>query len=327
MKKGLNFVVILCMLSFIILVQGCKEPSLPELSTAEVSGVTLNTAISGGNISSDGNEDIIARGVCWNTSGDPVITDSKTSDGTGSDSFTSNLTGLVKGSVFYVRAYATNSVGTSYGEQIIFSTQIDDLEANKYNTTLIGSQIWMAENLKATKYNDNTQIPNVTGTSAWIALTTDAYSWYDNDAVINKALYGAIYNWPAVKTGKLCPTGWHVPTDAEYGTMEVSLGMPQSEVSEWDWRGTDQGKQMKSSSGWSTNENGTNKSGFTALPNGYRYYLNGGFNGIGILGYWWTSTEADATTAYYRRLDGANNDVYRASAPKKAGKYVRCIKD
>jgi uncharacterized protein (TIGR02145 family) len=327
MKKGLSLVVILCMFSFIILMQGCKKSTLPELTTTEVSGVTLNTAISGGDITSDGNEDITARGVCWNTSGDPAITDSKTSDGTGSDSFTSNLSGLVKGAVYYVRAYATNSVGTAYGEQIIFSTQIDDLEGNKYNTAPIGSQVWMAENLKATKYNDNTLIPNVTGTTAWISLTTHAYCWYDNDAVTNKPLYGAIYNWYAVKTGKLCPSGWHVATDADYGTMEVALGMPQSEVSEWEWRGTDQGKQMKSTTGWSTSQNGTNTSGFTAIPNGYRYYQNGGFNGIGILGYWWTGTEADAATAYYRRLDGSNNDVYRASAPKNAGKYVRCIKN
>jgi uncharacterized protein (TIGR02145 family) len=328
MKKGTSFLVIVIFIFIMMFVQGCKKSTVPELTTVEVTEVSLNTAVSGGDIISDGNEDITAKGVCWNTAGEPVITtDSKTSDGKGSGSFTSNLSGLVKGTVYYVRAYATNSVGTTYGEEIIFSTQIDDLEGNKYNTAPIGSQVWMAENLKATKYNDNTQIPNVTGATAWIGLTTHAYCWYDNDATINKPLYGAIYNWYAVNSGKLCPSGWHVATDADYGTMEITLGMPQAEVSEWEWRGTDQGKQMKSTAGWSTNENGTNTSGFTAIPNGYRYYQNGGFNGIGILGYWWTGTQADATTAYYRRLDGSNNDVYRASALKKAGKYVRCVKN
>ena len=307
--------------------QGCKKSALPELTTAEVSGVTLNTAVSGGDITSDGMKILLEEVYAGILLVNPVITDSKTSDGKGSANFTSNLSGLVKGAVYYVRAYATNSVGTAYGEQIIFSTQIDDLEGNKYNTAPIGSQVWMAENLKATKYNDNTQIPNVTGTTAWIILTTHAYCWYDNDAVINKPLYGAIYNWYAVKTGKLCPSGWHVATDADYGTMEVSLGMPQAEASEWEWRGTDQGKQMKSTTGWSTGENGTNISGFSALPGGYRFYQNGAFNGINILGYWWTNTEADATTGYYRRLDGNNNGVYRASAPKNAGKSVRCVKD
>lgn len=327
MKKVSSIVVLICLFSWIVLTQGCKKATLPEVVTIEVSGIALNTATSGGEITSDGGDDILEKGVCWNTSGDPTIADSKTNDGTGAESFTSNLAGLQKGTVYYVCAYATNSVGTAYGEQFIFSTQIDDVDGNKYNTTLIGSQLWMAENIKATKYKDNTQIPNVTGNTAWTALTTHGYCWYNNDAAFHKPINGALYNFYAVSSGKLCPTGWHVPTDAEYNTMELSLGMTQADVDKTGWRGTDQGTKLKNSTGWSAGENGTNTTGFSALPGGYRYYTDGTFNGVNILGYWWTGTSQGTTLAWYRRLDGNNSGIYKANTSKTAGKSVRCIKD
>jgi uncharacterized protein (TIGR02145 family) len=327
MKKGLSLLALVCLFSIMVLIQGCKKATLPEIVTVEVTGVALNTATSGGEITSDGGGDITEKGVCWNITGDPTTADSKTSDGTGAESFTSNLPGLQKGTVYYVSAYATNSIGTAYGEQFIFSTQIDDIEGNKYNTTIIGSQIWMAENLKSTKYKDNTQIPNVTGNTAWINLTTHAYCWANNNEATYKPLYGAFYNWYAIKSGKLCPTGWHVPTDADYATMEISLGLTQAQTATWEWRGTDQGKQLKNITGWNTGENGTNTSGFAALPSGYRAYATGICEGLGILGYWWTATEQDANIALYRRLDGNNSGVYRGGTYKKAGKSVRCVKD
>jgi uncharacterized protein (TIGR02145 family) len=307
--------------------QGCKKATVPVLSTAEISAVTLTTATSGGDITSDGGEDVIARGVCWNTTGDPSITDSKTSDGKGTDSFSSSMTGLQKGSVYYVSAYATNSVGTAYGEPVIFSTQIDDIEGNKYNTAPIGTQIWMAENLKTTKYKDNGLIPNVTGNTAWTNLTTHAYCWAQNDAATYKPLYGAIYNWFAVNSGKLCPVGWHVPSDADFSTMEISLGMTATQAGALEWRGTDQGKQLKNDTGWNAGENGTNTSGFAALPSGYRAYSTGIFEGLGLINYFWSATEQDAAVAFYRRLDGNNNAVYRGATYKRAGKSVRCVKD
>jgi uncharacterized protein (TIGR02145 family) len=327
MKKNLILFALVCFIGVMAIFQGCKKSTLPEIVTVEVSGITLNTAISGGEIISDGGDVIIDKGVCLNTTGDPTITDPKASAGEGSDSFTGNLSGLTKGSVYYIRAYATNSVGTAYGAQIIFSTQIDDIEGNKYNTALIGSQLWMAENLKTTKYNDNTQIPNVTGNTAWTTLTTHAYCWAQNDAATYKPLYGAIYNWFAVNNGKLCPTGWHVPADADYATMEISLGLTQAQAGATEWRGTDQGKQLKNTTGWNTGENGTNTSGFTALPSGYRAYATGIYEGLGVLGYWWTATQQDASIALYRRLDGNNNGVYRGGTYKRAGKSVRCVKN
>jgi uncharacterized protein (TIGR02145 family) len=202
-----------------------------------------------------------------------------------------------------------------------------DQAGNIYKTIEIGSQTWMAENLKTTKYNDNKDIPNVTGNSAWSNLTTPAYSWYDNDEAKNKPLYGALYNWFTVNTGKLCPTGWHVPTDTEFKTLETYLGMSVAQADGISWRGTDQGTQLKNSSGWKAGENGTNISGFSALPGGYRFQQDGAFNNKGELSYWWSSNESGPTKGYYRRLDGSNAGVYRESAIKTAGKYIRCVKD
>jgi uncharacterized protein (TIGR02145 family) len=202
-----------------------------------------------------------------------------------------------------------------------------DQAGNVYKTVEIGTQTWMAENLKTTKFNDNSSIPNVTGNSAWSNLTTPGYCWYNNDEATNKPLYGALYNWYAAKTGKLCPTGWHVPTDTESKTLEMSLGMTQSQADVTLWRGTNEGDQMKSTTGWKTGENGTNTSGFSALPGGYRYHQNGEFNNIGELGYWWCFNESAPTLGYYRRLDGNNDGVYRDGTLKAAGKYIRCVKD
>jgi len=327
MKKKLSLLVIVSIVSLMVLNQGCKKATLPVLATTEVTVVTLNSAASGGDITSDGGEDIIARGVCWNTTGDPTITDSKTSDGKGSGAFTSSLAGLQKGSVYFVSAYATNSVGTAYGEPFTFSTQIDDIEGNYYNTTPIGTQIWMAENLKTTLYNDDTQIPNVTSNTAWAALTTPAYAWAQNNEATYKPLYGAIYNWYAVSTGKLCPAGWKVPSDADFSAMEINLGMTVAQAGALEWRGTDQGKQLKNTIGWSTGQNGTNTSGFAALPSGYRAHTTGIFEGLGLIDYFWSATEQDAAVALYRRLDGNNDAVYRGATFKRAGKSVRCVKE
>ena len=300
---------------------------LPTLTTTVPSAITLTAAASGGNITADGGGSITARGVCWSLSPNPTTSNSITTNGSGTGSFTSSITGLAEGTTYYVRAYATNSTGTGYGNQLIFSTNLSDIENNVYKTVLIGSQLWMAENLKTNRLNDNTVIPEVTLDASWIGLSTMAYCWYNNDDAANKDLYGAMYNWFAVNTGTLCPTGWHVPTDYEYGVMEATLGVPDIELNTIGWRGTTQGSQMKSTTGWDAGENGTNTSGFTALPGGYRYAVDGTFQGLGAIAYWWTSSLGDPVTTWYRRLNGNNTAVYRGAVDKTAGKSVRCIKD
>jgi uncharacterized protein (TIGR02145 family) len=304
---------------------------LPTLTTTAVSSIALTTAVSGGNITADGGGSITARGACWSTTANPTITDNITSNGTGTGSFTSNLTGLLPGgTTYYVRAYATNSTGTAYGNQLIFTTRLADVDGNNYSTVTIGAQVWMAENLKTTSYNTNTPIPYVTDNTAWTTITTPDYSWYDNDMTTYKSLFGALYNWYTVNTGILCPTGWHVPSDAEFNTLEIYLGMSPDSTNKWYWRGTippGTGNQMKNTTGWAVGENGTNTSGFSALPGGYRSGATGSFNANGILTYWWTSTEEDVANARYRRLDGNNIGVFRSVVVKQGGKYVRCLKN
>lgn len=298
------------------------------VTTTEVSAVTSSSAVAGGNITNDGGGSITARGVCWGESSNPTVSGTnKTTNGTGTGTFTSNLTGLSDGTVYYYRAYATNSSGTTYGQEYQFITPVTDVEGNVYKTVKIGNQVWMAENLKTTKYTDQAAIQNVTANEEWIALTEDAFCWAQNNEETYKPLYGALYNWYAVETGNLCPTGWHVPTDGEFSAMEINLGMTSEETSETSFRGTDQGKQMKSTEGWASGSNGSNTSGFTALPAGYRSYITGISEGIGLITYFWSATGLDENIAVYRRLDGDNDMVYRGGTYKKAGKSVRCVKN
>jgi uncharacterized protein (TIGR02145 family) len=202
-----------------------------------------------------------------------------------------------------------------------------DQDGNTYKVIVLGTQTWMAENLKTTTFNDNTPILNVIADTSWIKLATPGYCWYNNDENANKPVYGALYNWYSVTTGKLCSAGWHVPTDADFDTLELYLGLPPAELNVWGSRGTDQGAKMKTTEGWDANGNGTNTSGFSALPGGYRYAVDGSFNALGAISYWWTSTEDSPENSWYRRLDGGTSDIYRASTSKIAGKYVRCVKD
>lgn len=329
MKKSVYLIFSLFIIAIMVMVQGCKKKGdPPQLTTIAVTDVTNNSAKSGGNIISDGGCEIIEKGVCWNTTGNPTIeTGKKTINGKGADNFTSDLTGLEPAETYYVRAYATNGPGTTYGEEITFTTKVADADGNLYNTVEIGTQVWMVENLKTTKYNDNTSITLVAGNTEWTTLETAAYSWPENNEEANKDLYGAYYNWYAVETEKLCPEGWRVPSDDDFKTLEIFLGMSQAEADGLSWRGDNQGEKMKNTNGWNEGQNGTNTSGFSAMPSGYRYYESGASNDIGALCYWWTSDSFGSDAGIYRRLDGNNDAVFRNSTLKKAGKSVRCVKD
>ena len=298
----------------------------PTVTTIQVSNITASTAVCGGNVTYDGGASITGRGVCWSTTPDPDLNDFFTSDGTGSESYSSTMTDLAPVTTYYVRAYAKNSAWTIYGEQITFTTKLADAEGNLYNTVTIGTQVWMTENLRVTKLNDNTLIPEVTDNTLWIGTSVPAYCWYNND-IAYKPTCGALYNWYAVNSGKLCPSGWHVPTDDEFNILEQSLGMGADQLNLWGWRGTDQGTQLKNTTGWDEGGNGTNSSGFSALPGGYRYGATGDFYLLTTITYWWTATENDADRGWYRRLDSSSTAVYRASTSKKGGKYIRCVKN
>lgn len=304
-----------------------NEVTAAVVTTTEVTTVTSVSAIAGGNITDAGGGNITARGICWGTSANPTIAGNKTTSGTGPGVFTGTLTGLTNGTTYYYRAYATNDNGTTYGQEFHFITPVTDVEGNIYKTVIIGTEVWMAENLKVTKFNDNTDITLASVAAEWIALTGPGFCWYNNDPEFNKPVYGALYNWYAASSANICPTGWHTATNDEYDAMEVSLGLAQADINIWGWRGTDHGAKMKNTTGWNAGENGTNTSGFSGLPGGYRFHNDGQFNGQNTLAYWWTATEHDADRGWYRRLDGNNSAVYKASTDKNAGKAIRCVKD
>ena len=299
--------------------------TLPSVNTISITDITQNTASSGGYINIDGNALIIARGVCWSISQNPTIADSKTNDGTGIGSFTSSLTGLSVNTPNYVRAYATNNTGTGYGNQETLTTiavtietgTVTDIDGNVYQTVKIGDQWWMAENLKTTKYNDGTDIPNVTDASEWANLSTPGYCWYNND-VSNKNPYGALYNWFTVNTGKLAPIGWHVPTNTDWTTLTDFLGGESVAGSKLKEAGTMH---------WYISSHlGTNESGFTALPGGSHGY-GGAFQGIEFAGYWWSSSEYNVDLAWLRALLDDWNNVYGDGNYKNYGYSVRCVRD
>jgi uncharacterized protein (TIGR02145 family) len=295
--------------------------SLATVTTAVPSSYTASGAVTGGEVTANGGGTITASGVCYGTTANPDITGVHTTDGTVTGTFTSTLSGLTDGTVYYVRAYATNSAGTAYGSQVQFLTKVSDKEGYLYKTVLIGNQVWMAENLRTKKYNDDSDVTLVTDPTAWKALTSEAYCWYNNDEATNKPLYGAMYNWFAVNKGNLCPTGWHVPTDDEWTALTTTLGGESVAGGKLKEDGTTH---------WlSPNTGATNESGFTALPGGYRYRLNGTFNDVGKLSYWWSSTEYiyDTAKGYYREMFNDQASVYREGAYKTAGKYVRCLKN
>jgi uncharacterized protein (TIGR02145 family) len=326
------------LLQSIFLIQSCKKGELPTLTTSEVTSITISSAVGGGHIENEGTDTIISRGVCWSTESKPTISDYSAWDPHsyyGAGTFTCNISGLMRGTQYYVRAYASNSIGLSYGNAVTFTTRsvegpiifnpnltyssITDNEGNVYKTIQIGTQTWMAENLRTTKFNDNTSIPLITNSTDWYWLTTPGYCWYDNDSITYKDTYGALYNWYTVNTGKLCPSDWHAPSDAEWTTLTNYLGGESAA-----------GGKLKETgiSHWSSpNEEATNQSGFTALPSGYRGN-NGSFLFIGNFGNWWSSTEYYLNQwTWFRSMSNKFNNVSRDYTIESEGFSVRCIKD
>ena len=256
-----------------------SDIKVPVLTTAAVTSTTQTTAECGGTITSDGGAPVTARGVCWGTDPTPTVADNKTTDGAGTGSFASSIIGLTADTPYYVRAYATNGAGTGYGSAILFTTLPD-----VYQTITIGTQVWMAENLKATHFRNGDAIPHVTDGATWQSLTTGAYCEYNND-INNVATYGRLYNWYAVNDYRnIAPVGWHVPIDAEWQTLVDYLGG-------WEVAG---GKMKEAgTANWvSPNTGATNESGFSALPGGRRHVIGSGYyENMGYSGYFWSSTE------------------------------------
>jgi uncharacterized protein (TIGR02145 family) len=229
--------------------------------------------------------------------------------------------GLTPGTLYHYRLKAINSNGTTYGGDTTFTTSIptdpvSDIDGNIYRTVPIGDQVWMAENLKTTHFNNGTAIPIVPDNKEWINLTTPGYCWYNNDSANYKADYGALYNWYTVATGKLCPNGWHVPSGDDWISLSNSLGGRYAIGTKLQATGI---------ANWSGSSPETNVTGFTAVPSGYRDF--GDFTGIGNYINWWSATEQitqyGSLVFYFDGASLSNND----NIINESGYAVRCLKD
>jgi len=300
-------------------------PHVPTVTTSQVISVTTTSASSGGNVISDGGGAISLTGVCWSTSPNPDVNDNIVTNTPGTGSFQSYISGLQPGTTYYLRAFAVNNGGTGYGNEIVFTTDLLDIDGNIYNIVKIGTQFWMRENLRTITNKYGVAIPNIASSSQWGYFTSPAYCWLNNDEG-NRNIYGGLYNWYAVSSGALCPSGWHVPSDAEFKTLEMFLGMSQEQADAMLWRGTDQGTQMKNTSGWPEGDTGTNTSGFSGLPGGFRIDT-GEFVEYITDGTWWTSSQIDSDHAWMRGLRSERTEVGKNYKNKTNGLYVRCVKD
>ncbi len=210
----------------------------------------------------------------------------------------------------------TNGRTTAIFNPDVTYGSMTDIEGNIYKTVTIGTQTWMAENLRTTKYNDSTDIQNVT-IDLWKFMGQGSYCNYNSATSPDTiATYGRLYNWYAVNTGKLAPVGWHVPTDAEWTTLTTYLG--GESVAGGKLKETGKTHWLLPNTGC------TNETGFTALPGGY---CNGSFYDIGFSGDWWSATEYETTSARFRSMGFNQKTVYSSHLSKKVGLSVRCVKD
>jgi len=260
---------------------------------------------------------------------------------------------------YLFRIKAENELGTTYSNEKAFRTysgSVTDVEGNVYPTIIIGSQEWMAKNLKTTQYNNGISIfyPG-SDNDAWVSNTAGAYGWYNNETTW-KDSYGALYNWYAVNNSNgLCPTGWHVPSHDQWTQLEQhicnQLGNANCETqfpydnTTWGDCGTNEGNALKScrqvnsplGGDCSTEEHprweegnethyGFDEFGFSALPGGVRL-INGSFNNVGYYGAWWSSSDYSTTNGWSRYLINAYGNVYRAYGDKVWGFSVRCVRE
>ncbi len=334
-----------------------KKQDLPVVTTVAVTAITSSGATAGGNVTYDGGSEVTARGVCWTVSEDPEVTDNITVDGAGTGSFTSSILHLDPYKRYFVRAYATNSSGTAYGNQVKFVTRsanninympgvaydtVYDIEGHAYKTVKISlkkgagaivspaddkalDDHWFADNLNVTTFNDGRPITVIVDDMAWSRTwvnKTPAACWFlDNGTYRTIKGYGVLYNWYAVKDGHLCPENWHVATRTDWENLVEALGG-------WDVTG---GKLKETGiTHWnSPNTGATNSSGLTALPGGYRADNGLYFNSESMAVFYSSSpSDANGTYAFAARSDDSKFHFYEVSEGNTTEGYsVRCVKN
>lgn len=300
----------------------------PELSTGPIVMSTMSSILIKGNIiNAQGNP--LTKGICWGLNLNPTVNGNKTSDQDGIGEFQNLLTGLIPGTKYYLRAYVTNEIGTTYGNEVEVTTssfinEPTDIDGNVYTSVQIGTQIWMAQNLKTTKYANGDVIQNVTDASQWSNLSSGAWVNFNNNPT-NDNIYGKLYNWYTVTDArKLCPSGWHVPSDGDYDILRIYLSEGEANnCCKADLRLKEAGNVH-----WFNDYNGpaTNESGFTGLPGGKRFG-NSGFEGINSYGNFWTTTTSATIANFAESYSLHSSNGSQSTLGYNSGASVRCIKD
>ena len=331
------------------------DADLPELTTTPAFDITISTAKSGGKITSDGGSPVTARGIVWSTQENPTIEENEgiTSEGVGTGEFTSELLNLVPEMQYFVRAYATNIIGTSYGNQVSFTTHADyttpgdgmtDIDGNEYTTVIIGDFEVIAENLRTTKYHNGDPIPTGLSNDDWRYTSDGAYAIYSHHLIDGLGspeevvdAYGKLYNWYAVDDSRgLCPDGWEVLSDTAWTVIEDYVVHVHDEADEDNVSNLLKScRQVNSPLGGECDtENhprwdqwahhfGTDNFGFSALPAGFRS-RTGGYNRVGEFGQWWTSTEESENQAWRRGFSRGTGSILRNNSTKNFGFAIRC---
>jgi uncharacterized protein (TIGR02145 family) len=220
--------------------------------------------------------------------------------------------------LFLLALISLVSIRCSNDDEVSVEGPVKDVDGNEYETVTIGDQVWMAENLKTTALNDGTAITNVPENTPWSSLDTPGLCWYNNNDTQNKEIFGALYNWYTVSTGKLCPSGWHVPTAGEWDILNNYLG--DSAASKLKETGNTY---------WATqNKDATNSTGFTARPGGYRV-PGAGFQQKGYYGYWWSSSSDpnNVERVFGREMNAQSKDGSEVVYNPNYGMSVRCLKN
>ena len=355
MFKDIRIIIIL-FTAILFLLMSCNSNTsdlLPAVNTDNGIVVIGKTAKCGVTVVSDGGSTIIASGVCWNTMPEPTIKGDKTISNSGIGSFVDSITNLWPATTYYLRAYATNANGTAYGSVLQITTlrdsvtannilnptlsydSITDIEGNKYHTITIGTQTWMVENLYVSKYRNGDAIPNETNNSKWNALTSGAQCVYNNNTEANSiAKFGRMYNFYAVSDARnIAPVGWHVASDAEWivltnyiaANLGTSTSVAQAMATSIDWTESSTLGAIGCLDP-NTYSSLNNFSGFCGLPSGIRSNF-GDFNNVGVFSGWWTSSQNDKNTGWFRSLSYYGSSIGRNFYNKQFGLSVRCVKD
>lgn len=303
---------------------GPTSLTTPILETKALTGVMQTTATCGGLLTSQGNASVSSYGVCWSATPLPDITSNHSTDGFGTADYNSYLNLLEPGSTYYVRAYAINANGVYYGQEISFETQlfspgdtVSDIDGNQYSTIIIGSQNWMAENLKASNYANGECIPEIIENSQWNGLGSGAMCWYNNSVGYENP-YGRLYNYFAVTDSRgLCPEEMIIPDNIEWTSLITHFG--GDEIAGGSMKGPNPAYWASPNSG------ALNTSGFTGAAGGTRHQ-NGSFSFNGKQGYWWSDDDNYYQVAWGLNLGFNNTSAAMYLFSWNDGKSVRCMK-